>query len=262
MTRKISQLFIVSLILAVCSSCGFKQINEGNRGIKLVWGKFEGEALGPGMYFFNPISTSIIPLEVFEKKFEGTTYCYTKDTQTVSVNFVVGYYPDPAAIGKIYRQFGLGWESKILSPTILGNLKDAIGLYIADDLVSKREAVKASAQEQITQALADRHIFITRLDITNLDFDDAYEKAVEQKVVAIQQAQEAKNRTIKVQEEAKQVIEQAKAEAEAMRIKTQAISQNNNLVSYEAVLRWNGALPTIMLGNQSIPFINFDKLMK
>ncbi len=250
------------LSLLILSSCGFRQVNEGYRGIKQVWGKMEGEPLLPGLYFYNPISSTIYPMEIYEQKLEGQTSCYTKDTQSVTVTYVVTYFPDPSAIGKIFVQFGPGWEAKILAPAVIGTLKDAIGQYIADDLVSKREAVTTYAQEQIMKALATRKITVTRMDVTNLDFDDTYEKAVEQKVVAIQEAQEAKNRTIKIQEEAKQVIEKARAEAEAMKIKTQAISGNNNLVSYEAVQKWNGSLPQIIMGGQSIPFINFDKLMK
>ena len=256
------RIIILALGLLLLSSCGFRQVNEGYRGIKLVWGKMEGEPLLPGLYFYNPVSTTIYPMEIYEQKLEGQTSCYTKDTQSVMVTFVVTYFPEPFAIGKVFVQFGTGWEAKILAPAVIGTLKDAIGQYIADDLVSKREAVTQYTQEQLVKALATRNISVTRIDVTNLDFEDTYEKAVEQKVVAIQEAQEAKNRTIKIQEEAKQIVEQARAEAEAMKIKTQAISANNNLVSYEAVQKWNGSLPQIIMGGQSIPFINFDKLMK
>lgn len=253
---------ILSVLMLVCfSSCGFKQVNEGYRGLKLVWGKMEGEPLPPGIYFYNPLSTNIFAIDIFEKKLEGQTNCYTKDTQTVSVSYVVTYYPQPHEIGKMYTQFGEAWESKIISPTVMGTIKDAIGQYIADDLVSKREAVTKVAQDQIAKSLLERNIVFTRLDLTNLDFDDAYEKAVEQKVVAIQEAQEAKNRSIKISEEAKQQIEKATAEAKSMQIKTAAISSNRNLVEYEAVQKWNGALPQIM-GGGNMPFINFDKLMK
>ena len=51
----------------------------------------------------------------------------------------------------------------------------------------------------------------------NLDFDDAYEKAVEAKVVAIQRAAEAKNETVQIEEQAKQTVKTAQAEAEAGR---------------------------------------------
>ena len=148
-----------------------------------------------------------------------------------------------------------GWDQTVIAPAILGSLKDAIGQYIADDLVSKREAVKQVAQKEISDALKARDVTVTRLDLVNLDFDDAYEQAVESKVVAIQRAAEEKNKTVQVEEQAKQTVKAAEAQATSMRIRSQALSQNKNLVEYEAVQKWDGKLPQYQLGG-STPFID------
>lgn len=255
MKIKTSIITVMMLSLVLLTSCGFEQVDEGYRGIKSEWGKVIGDPLQPGIYFYNPVSSKIFEIEVREQKLEGQTSCFTKDTQSVVVSYVVTYFPQPDMIGKIYSQFGLEWSNKIISPAVLGSIKDSIGQYIADDLVSKREAVKAAAQKEITDALLTRDITVTRLDITNLDFDDAYEKAVEAKVVAIQKAQEAKNKTVEVEENAKQTVKAAQAEAESMRIRANALTQNKSLVEYEAVQKWDGKLPQYMMGS-STPFIN------
>jgi regulator of protease activity HflC (stomatin/prohibitin superfamily) len=74
-------------------------------------------------------------------------------------------------------------------------------------------------------------------------------------VIAEQKAQEAANYTQRVREEAEQKLISAKAEAEAMEIKSQALAKNKGLVEYEAVQKWDGKLPTYMGGN-SVPMIN------
>jgi 4-diphosphocytidyl-2C-methyl-D-erythritol kinase len=43
-----------------------------------------------------------------------------------------------------------------------------------------------------------------------------------------------------------------------MKIKSAALSQNKNLVEYEAVLKWDGKLPEMMMGGGSVPFINLN----
>jgi regulator of protease activity HflC (stomatin/prohibitin superfamily) len=244
------------------AGCGIEQVNEGYRGVETKWGKVVGEPLTPGLYFYNPISTDINEFEVRERKLEGKTPSFTKDTQNVTVSYSVTLYPDPKRVNEIYSQFGWDWENRIVAQAVLGSLKDAIGRYIADELVSEREKCKEAAQKEIQQSLASRGILVTRLDFTNLDFDNAYESAVEAKVVAIQRAAEAKNKTVQVQEEANQKVKLAIADAEAMKIKTQALSQNKSLVQYEAVQKWNGALPQIMLGNQSLPILDLKTLGK
>ena len=40
-----------------------------------------------------------------------------------------------------------------------------------------------------------------------------------------------------------------------MAIRAQALTQNKNLVEYEAVQKWDGKLPQYMMGN-SVPFVH------
>lgn len=254
-------LILLTAILSL-TACGFEQVDEGYRGIYTNWGKVIGEPLEPGIHFYNPISSNVFEMEVREQKIENTTQAFTKDTQTVSIQYVVTYYPEQAEIGNIYSQFGRYWEDKVIVPAIEGSLKDSIGGYIADDLVSKREEVKKAAFVEIIEDLKKRKVTVTDLQLTNLDFEDAFEKAVEMKVVAIQKALQAKNKTVEVEERAKQTVLDAKATAESMRIRAKALTQNKSLVEYEAVQKWDGKLPEIMLGQGSTPFIDLRNLKR
>jgi len=249
---------LAGAVLIIYLFAGITQISEGYRGVKKVWGKVQDESYTPGIYFVEPISNTLVKMSVREEKLEITTNAYTKDTQTVAVRVAITYFPDSATIHKIYSQFGDDWERKIIEPAILGSLKDSIGQYVADDLISQREKVKINAQDELKAALSTRSVTVTRLDILDLDFQDAYEQSVEAKVVAIQEAERSKNKTVQIQEESEQKIISAKAEAESMRIRSNALSQNKSLVEYEAVQKWNGVLPTYMMGN-SVPFINLGK---
>jgi regulator of protease activity HflC (stomatin/prohibitin superfamily) len=258
--RKLSTILTILTLSSFLTGCGFEIVDTGRRGLKVEFGKVTSEPLPEDIYFYNPFTTDVIEIDVRERKLEGETYAFTKDTQNVKLAYSLTYYPDPAKIKELYVQFGSAWEEKIVNQVVLGSMKDAIGQWIADDLVSKREVAKDSAEKEITEALATRSIMVTRLDFTNLDFDDAYEKAVEEKVVAVQNAAKAKNVTVQIMEEAKQKIETAKADAESMRIKSNALSQNKSLIGYEIATRWNGVLPQIMLGNGSMPMLDLSKL--
>jgi prohibitin 2 len=241
------------------TGCGIEQVDEGYRGVKQVWGRVEGDPLAPGLYFYNPISSGIRELDVRERKSSAATDCFTRDTQQVKLTYAVTYYPKQEQIGKLYSQFGNGWEATIVEQAVLGSIKDVVGQYIADDLVSKRETAKAAAEKELKDSLLARGVVVTRLDFVNLDFDDAYERAVEAKVVAVQRASEAKNKTVQVEEEAKQRVSAAEADARAMQIKSEALSKNKGLVEYEAIQKWDGKLPVNMFGN-STPIINLNAL--
>lgn len=254
-----NKLFLFIILAFTISGCGMEQVDEGGRGIYTKWGKVEGEPLAPGLHFYNPLTSDIFEMDVREQKVEKSTDCFTRDTQKVVVTYAMTFYPNKSKIGELYSQFGKDWQEKVVSQVALGSIKDVVGQYIADDLVSKREAAKSAAEKELKLNLESRGVTLTRIDFTNLDFDDAYEKAVEAKVVAIQKAAEAKNHTVEVEEKAKQTVKAAEADAKAMQIKSQALSQNKGLVQYEAIQKWDGKLPEIMFGNAT-PIINLDKI--
>ncbi len=47
-----------------------------------------------------------------------------------------------------------------------------------------------------------------------------------------------------------------KAEAEAIKARAQALASNQNLVELTKAERWNGVLPTTVLPNGALPFID------
>lgn len=237
-------LLISSMVLL--SGCGCEQINAGHRGIETRFGEVQGKPLTEGLHFYNPITSTIKEIKVQEEKIEGKAVSFTRDTQRVEIDFAVTLYPDPEAIEKIYKEYGEAWEAKLVPQAIQNSIKDVVGQYIADDLVGKRDEARGKAEGEVIEILKTRNVLVTRLDFVNLDFDDKYETAVEAKVVAVQRSAEAINKTVEIQEQAKQRVIQAKSEAEAMTIKSEALSKNKGLVEYEAIIAWNGQLPLIM----------------
>lgn len=250
---------ILSLLI-LTSSCGFEVVDTGNRGIETRFGAVVGDPLPEGLWFYNPFTSSIKEISVRDEKFSGKTSIFTKDTQRTDVEFAAIWHIDPKFVSKIYKEVGdlPTIEEKILKPIVLASMKDAIGQVIADELVNKREFVTQAALKTVRGNLEERNIILSDLQLTNLDFDNAYEKAVEEKVVAIQTAQKAKNDTVRVEEQAKQTVLAAKAEAESMKIKSAALAQNKGLVQFEAVQKWDGKLPVNMYGAAPIPFLNLN----
>lgn len=247
----------LNIVLAIATlltltSCGFKQIDEGNRGIYTRFGKVEGDPLTPGLEFYNPFTSSIFEMSVQERKIEGKTEVFTSDTQSTTIAYAVTYRPKPEMVGKLYASAGLNWDDRLIPQVVLGAMKDAVGQYKADELISKRAQAAKAAEHDIQIALDGRGVTVSRLDFTNLDFSNQYEAAVEAKVTAIQHAIAEKNKTEQVREQANQMILTANAQAQSMQIQTKALEQGKALVQYEAVKKWNGALPNIVLGNQGM----------
>lgn len=259
--RSVMSVLALSLMM---TACGFEIVDTGNAGIQTRYGEVIGAPKPSGLYFYNPFTSSIREFSIRQETWTDKTAIFTRDTQRVDVEFAVTFYPDAKFVGDIYKEVGSErmLAEKIIKPVVLGSIKDAIGMVIADELVGKREAATRAALKEVKDNLAERHVIVTDLQFTNLDFDDAYEKAVEQKVVAIQEAQRAVNQTLTVKEQAKQTIMTAEAQAKSMQIQSAALAQNKGLISYEWVKKWNGALPSVQFGSGATPMVNLDSLMR
>ena len=251
---------IMLIVLSMLAGCGIEQINTGHRGVKTVWGEVqdkEGSML-EGLYFYNPFSTSIIEMDTRTNAFKATTNTYTKDVQQADITYVAQYNLTSNKAHVMFREVGTDWEKKVMLPIIEGTLKQVIGQWDAVDLISNRQKATKDSLDKIAAALKEKNVNVTSLEMVNIQFEKGFETAVENKVTAIQKAIEEQNRTRQIEEQAKQKIIAATAEAKSMQIRATALQQNAKLVQYEAVQKWDGKMPHIVTGSGAIPFININ----
>lgn len=252
---KIYILYSTVVLAATLAGCGIEIVDTGHRGVKTRFGEIIEPPLVEGFYTYNPFTSTITEYDVRIQRWEGDTITYTKDVQQATIKFVMNLNPEPAEITTLIREVGVDWESKLVSQVVLDALKEVVGKWDAVDLISNREKAKATIRDLIVDRLAAKHIIISGFDITDIEYTDEFEKAVEAKVVAIQSAIEEVNRTQQKQELAKQVVIKAEAEARSIKIRGESLANNPKLVEWEKVQKWDGKLPQYVLGG-AVPFIS------
>jgi regulator of protease activity HflC (stomatin/prohibitin superfamily) len=255
---KLLNAVMLATVMFMVSACGVEMVDTGHRGVKTNLGKVIEKSLEEGLYFYNPVTQDIIEMDVRTNSFDGDFMTYTKDVQQANMKITLMANPDKDFVYLLYRDYGYYWKDKILTPSIEGALKAVVGKWDAVDLIANREKAREEIETMLKKSLKDKFVEVIRVEMTNIDYKDEFEKAVENKVIAIQEAIEAQNRTKKIKEEAKQTKITAEAQARSMKIRADALAQNKSLVEYEAVQKWNGQMPTYMMGN-TVPFINLGK---
>lgn len=251
------KLALVAIAVAL-TGCGVEQIDTGHRGVQTRFGEVDEKAgsLPEGLYFYNPVTTSMIEMNVQMQKWEGTANTYTKDVQQADIKYVMNFHLDPTQAHTIYKTVGRSWEGTLVPQVVTGIMKQVVGQYDAVELIEKRNKATAEIQKQVAEALLPRHVVFDRVELVNIQYQKDFEKAVEEKVIATQRAEEAKNKTVQIAEQAKQQVLTAEATAKSMKIRGDALVANPKLVDYEAVQKWDGKLPVNMYGGGVLPFIN------
>lgn len=260
---------IVVLALVMLFNC-FTVVHEGYIGVKYQFGKIVSSNLSAGLNFHIPFIEEIQQVDTREQIYSVQTDAYTSDTQTVdSLGLKLNYCYDGTKLEEIIRSIGVSnVETKLLVPNVAKISKDEIGKVKAEDLVQNRSDVQNAIYESLKTTLEPQGIIVTAFAIENLAFDSAFEQSIQAKVIAAQDALKMQNKTAEKEEEAKQQVIAAQAEADSQKIKADAeayaikavqeqLAKSPNYIDYLKIENWNGELPQA-IGNEINPFIALD----
>jgi regulator of protease activity HflC (stomatin/prohibitin superfamily) len=238
----------------------FVVVTAGHRGVVMNWGAVSQEIMGEGLHWRTPIVQSVQIMDVQIQKEEVAASAASKDLQELNAVVALNYHIDPSKVNILYQSIGMDFTKRIIDPAIQEAVKASTAKFTAEEVITKRAAVKEDIKEALTIRLAREYIIVDEVSIKEFDFSKSFNDAIEAKVTAEQQALQAKNVLERVKFEAEQRIAQATAEAEAIRIQADSISKQggDNYVQMKAIEKWNGVLPVQMIPNATVPFIKLE----
>ena len=241
--------------LILLAGCG--QVDSGYTGLRLSWGKVVSEPLGPGLWFYNPVGGSLVTYDCREQRVDIKMSAYTKDVQSADFEIMVTFSLDQSQLVSLHNEIGPKYADKILMPAVVGVTKDVVGGWEADKLINGREQATREIYNQVREVLKGKPLRLSAVVLANIDYSDVFEKAIEDKQVAMQNAIRAKNKTQEIEEEARQKVIAAEAEAKSMQIRGDALKSNPGLISLEAIQKWDGKAPqTLVVGDGVKPLLN------
>ena len=234
----------------------FYTVKSGERALVLRFGQVQ-EVVSDGLHFKLPIIENVIIVDVRTQKSRAPANAGTKDLQTVTTEVALNYHLNANALQDTYSRIGLDVENKVIEPRIQEIVKAVIARFSAEELLTRRDAVKQEIAAGLRSSLATYNINVEDIQITNFSFSRAFDEAIEAKQTAEQNALKARNDLDRIKVEAEQKITMAQAEAETIRIQAQAIKEQGGeeYVKMKAIEKWNGVLPQYT-GGGTMPFIS------
>ena len=247
--------FIILFFILAWES--FYIVNPGYTVLHMRMGKFIQANTEAGWYLKVPVIDSVISIDNRIQKSVIETTALSKDLQTVSIGVAINYRINDAIL--LYQTVGTNFEQIIIDPFAQESVKAVVAKYTAEDLIQYRHDAKDKVFNELKDRLAALNITLIDFNFIHSDFSPDFIKAVEEKQIAVQSAITAKNLTEKVKEEVIQTRSRAEAEAYALKIKKESVTQElielkKVEVQIKAIEKWDGILPRVVSGN--IPFIN------
>lgn len=262
----------------------FYSVDQGEEHIILRNGAYV-ETVGPGFHTKTPFIDANI-----EHSLRTETYSwenmesYSFDQQPAHIKVSVTIQPLPKSGEAIYAQYGGtdGFVSRVLTPKVPALLKNVFGQYRAEQTIQSREKLNSDILAEIRKGIPEVEglINIISVQVEDIKFSDAYVNSIEQKQLATVEVQKRQQELAqrKIEAEITVVAAQAQAdsnlavataqaqatklngeaEAYAIKVKSDALSANPNLIALTTAERWDGKLPTSIPPNGTVPFLNVN----
>lgn len=222
-------------------------IPPGHRGVLVTMGKVSSIFAPEGFGLKLPFVTTVVPISVRQRTTVSNTECYSSDLQQINVELKVLYRLPEGQIVKMFRDYHGDPFDSLIAPRVSEALKEVTAMQSAEQIVKKREEIKAKTLESSRAKIGDL-LIIEDIVIQDVKLSKELEAAIEAKMVQEQEAAKAKFTQAKAEIEAQTAIIRAKGEAEAIRVRGRAVQDNPGLVQLQIVEKWNGISPLVIGG--------------
>ena len=218
---------LVFALLLILIPPSFHTVQSGEIAVVKVLGEAKN-VRSAGTYFDFWLTNTYDVYDAKVQNMEIATQAYSKDAQTMGVNMTVQFKIDVSKAIEIVNQYG---SMEILANRIESiateKAKATLSSYSAMQIIETRSTISPTVEQIIKDAVNDEYcVDIVAVVLTNIDFSDAFEKTVEDKMIAEQEKLKAEyeketaivnaEKELEVAKLAAQAkIEQAKAEAQA-----------------------------------------------
>jgi prohibitin 2 len=244
----LARLIIAGVLLFVIAIIGFSGtyiVQPGTRGIRVTLGKASDKFLPEGFGFKTPFVATVVPINVRQRTKALNADCFSSDLQQVTMDLRVLYRVPEQSVVQIYKQFAGDPFDSLIAPRIQEAVKEVTALMTAEHIVKNRDEVKqksiVGARNKISQILSVEDIVIR-----NIELSPELERVIEAKMVAEQQAAQARFTQLQTQVEAETAVIRARGEADAIKVRGEALKANPAFIKLQIVERWNGKSPLVV----------------
>ncbi|MCG9891258.1 MAG: prohibitin family protein [Thermosynechococcaceae cyanobacterium MS004] len=234
----------------------FAIVNAGERGVIMQFGQVQSKVLGEGIHFVIPFITSVKTMSVRVQRSDINAQAASRDLQDVTTQVALNWHIEPDQVNTVYQRVGDEQQilERIINPAVSEVLKAATAKKNVEEILVKRTELKQEIDQALKNRLDGYGLAVDDVSLVNFGFSPEFNKSIEAKQIAEQQAKQAEFVALKATKDAEAEVNRAKGQAEAQRL--QRLTLTPDLLQKQAIEKWDGKFPIYMGGNSPLPFIN------
>jgi regulator of protease activity HflC (stomatin/prohibitin superfamily) len=235
--------FVIALILVLVIAKPFIIIEEGQRGILSTNGKYQDQALLPGLHFIVPVIQKVYIVDTkvriinYTSRIEGSinnreSGIITKPAITVldkrglpvSIELTVQYRLNAQFAAQTISNWGFSWEDKIINPVVRDVVRNVVGKYEAELLPRERNTIAAAIEDGIRkniESLKNSPAILQSVQLREIVLPKKVKEQIERVQLAKQEVERAQQEVERAKQEALKRAAEARGVAEKARIEAQ-----------------------------------------
>lgn len=249
-------ILVIAFILVPFS---FHTVSSGEVAVVKHLGKIE-DVKTAGTHYDLWVTNKYITYDTKIQDFEVFTAAYSSDAQPMEIAMTIQYQILSDKVVDIATQYGkLNILQNRIESVAIERVKSVLSSHKAMDIIAKRASISHDVETAIKELIGDEYyVNVTTVVLDNIDFSDAFEQAVEDKMIAEQAKLKADYENEKKVANAQAQIDIAKAKAEAKMIAAEAEANANKIINESitdkileknTIEKWDGKLPTVTSGD-------------
>jgi len=254
--------FLIAIVVILVLAKPFTIIEEGQRGILSTNGKYQDQAMLPGLHFIIPIIQKVYIVDTkvriinYASKLElnsGTSGIVAKRAITVldkrglpvSIELTAQYRLNAKFAAQTISNWGFTWEDKIINPVVRDVVRNVVGKYDAESLPMKRDIIAAEIETGLRKnisSLKNSPAILQSVQLRDIILPQKVKDQIERVQIAKQEVQKAEQEVQRAKQEAlkkaaqaegvaQQARIEAKGKADAVTIEADAQAKANLLIS-------------------------------
>lgn len=232
----------------------FFSVSAGEVGVTFNRVSGETQSYSQGMHFRIPLVQAVHDFDVKTQRIDIDAHSASKDLQKVHVVAMLNSHLDYEKVNDLFVKVGEDYKEKVVEPATQEVIKAETAKFPVDEIIVRREVLKDGIEKALKLKLAEYHIILENVNLVNIDFDEEFNKVVEQKQIEEQKIKTAEYQKRQALEYKEKTILEAQAEAEKQRLMKSNV--NESIVALEWIKKWNGNLPQTVLSDKSVMMVN------
>lgn len=230
-----------------------------------VLGGVQDDELGEGVHIVVPVLQQVTQYDIRQHELtlsstQGDSInARSSEGLEIGVDVTVLYQPFPQEVARLHQDIGTSYEAVRVRPEVRSQIRDGVSEYNAAELISaQRDDLQQLIEESLASALIEDNVRILSVLLREVRIPESITTAIEEKQAAEQQVQVEENRRLQSEIAAQRVVieaegerdaqvARAEGEAEALRLRGQALSENPEMIQLEVAQRLAPGVQTIML---------------